>query len=86
MIFSDIFCISGCQKLRLSDFFDAHGGPHFKRLSITFAVKQNRDVGSSFGSTGDLHANIQDLSQLQSSREEDEDLEDPDATCISTGG
>lgn len=42
--------------LRLSDFFDAHGGPHFKRLSISFAAKQNHDVASTFGSTGDLHA------------------------------
>ena len=40
------------SRLRLSDFFDAHGGPHFKRLSITFAAKQNREVGSTFGSTG----------------------------------
>ena len=25
---------------------------HFKRLSLTVAAKQNRDVGNSFGSTG----------------------------------
>lgn len=52
------------SQLRLSDFFDAHGVPHFKLLSITFAAKQNRDVGSTFGSTGDLHASV-DVSTLQ---------------------
>lgn len=62
------------SQLRLSDFFDVHGGPHFKLLSITFAAKQNRDVGSTFGSTGDLHASV-DVSTLQRHMDEMDDEE-----------
>lgn len=61
------------SQLRLSDFFDVHGGPHFKLLSITFAAKQNRDVGSTFGSTGDLHASV-DVSTLQRHMDEMDEM------------
>eukprot|EP00931_Biecheleriopsis_adriatica_P030562 TRINITY_DN18010_c0_g1_i2.p1 TRINITY_DN18010_c0_g1~~TRINITY_DN18010_c0_g1_i2.p1 ORF type:complete len:1065 (-),score=205.05 TRINITY_DN18010_c0_g1_i2:23-3217(-) len=44
------------QQLRLSEFFDTHGGPHFHRLGISFAAKQDQQVGSTFGSTNNLHA------------------------------
>ena len=56
---------SQLSQLRLSDFFDCHGGPHFKRLSISFAAKQNAQVGSTFGSTSNLHE-YAELSDLQS--------------------
>ncbi|CAJ1339766.1 unnamed protein product [Effrenium voratum] len=47
-------------QMRLSDFFNVYGGPHFKRLSISFAAKQNSQVGFTFGSTSDLHASVAD--------------------------
>ena len=52
-------------ELRLSDFFNVHGEPHFKKLSISFAVKQNHDVGDTFGSTGDLHASASEFSNFR---------------------
>ena len=54
------------SQLRLSDFFNCHGGPHFKRLSISFAAKQNAQVGSTFGSTSNLHQDAE-LRELQGS-------------------
>lgn len=65
---------SQLSQLRLSDFFDCHGGPHFKRLSISFAAKQNAQVGSTFGSTSNLHeyAELSDVQGTSHSSDERE--------------
>lgn len=50
-------CLKGkLEQMQLSEFFDVHGGPHFQRLGLGLAAKQNREVGSAFGSRSDLHA------------------------------
>eukprot|EP00930_Biecheleria_cincta_P044627 TRINITY_DN30721_c0_g1_i1.p1 TRINITY_DN30721_c0_g1~~TRINITY_DN30721_c0_g1_i1.p1 ORF type:complete len:1108 (-),score=196.98 TRINITY_DN30721_c0_g1_i1:33-3356(-) len=42
------------EQMRLTEFFDEQGGPHFQRLGLGFVAKQQKEIGSAFGSQGDL--------------------------------
>lgn len=44
------------EQMRLPEFFDEQGGPHFHRLGLGFVAKHQTEIGSAFGSRGDLHS------------------------------